>query len=85
MEITKEQKEITKEQKEKFTNFFKNIIIDFIDFIDLFNFTKDEQDEIREHLQDIKEIINKSEILNTLQMIEKTLSKEAIEKLKKLL
>lgn len=80
-----EKVEITKEKKEKITKFFKNTIIDFIDFIHLFNFTEYEQDEIREHLQDIKEIINKSEILNTLQMIEKNLSKESIKELKELL
>lgn len=77
--------EITKEKKEKFTKFFKNTIIDFIDLIYLFNFTEYEQDEIREHLQDIKELINKSEINNTLQMIEKNLSKESIKELKELL
>lgn len=77
--------EITKEKKEKFTKFFKNTIIDFIDLIYLFNFTEYEQDEIREHLQDIKELINKSEINNTLEMITNNLSKESIKELKELL
>lgn len=80
-----EKVEITEEKRKTFTRFFKNTIIDFIDLIYLFNFTEYEQEEIIEHLKDIKELINKSEINNTLQMIEKNLSKEAIEELKELL
>lgn len=80
-----EKVEITEEKRKKFTGFFKNTIIDFIDLIYLFNFTEYEQDEIREHLQDIKELINKSEISNTLQMITNNLSEESIKELKELL
>lgn len=80
-----EKVEITEEKRKKFTGFFKNTIIDFIDLIYLFNFTEYEQDEIREHLQDIKELINKSEINSTLQMITNNLSEESIKELKELL
>lgn len=80
-----EKVEITEEKRKKITRFFKNTIIDFIDSIYLFNFTEYEQDEIREHLQDIKELINKSEINSTLQMITNNLSEESIKELKELL
>lgn len=80
-----EKVEITDEKRKKILRFFKNTIIDFIDLIYLFNFTEYEQEEIIEHLKDIKELINKSEINSTLQMITNNLSKESIEELKELL